>query len=288
MPKGNPLPSLCHGLTFGLFKRLERPRACPEVEFLIENAPGEMWGVVGESYTNWVYQQGFFAALMKCCAPQGSLRIVDFGCGHGKMAPVSMFFTHPAGEYLGIDIQESTIDFCRKKYSRLPGVKFHLSKDVNPFYPAQAQSGTSPNRACGQDWPVAPESVDVVIAISVFTHLKEAEAFGYADRIHTILKPGAVAILTFHILEEPRRKPVAMLNYSPRLARLLEFPTALPGRYNWFTSCPDLPESGIAVNSAALNSLIQGKFRMESLVKGSATGGIGPLPQDVVVLRKLS
>jgi hypothetical protein len=36
-----------------------------------------------------------------------------------------------------------------------------------------------------------------------------------------------------------------------------------------------------------LNSLIQGKFNIELMMRGSATGGSDPLSQDVVVLRKL-
>lgn len=91
-----------------VFKPKDKEMSCPETEYLVDNAPDEMWGVIGESHTNWVYQQGFFAALLKCFAPNTpSLKIVDFGCGHGKLAPVRVFFTHPDSEYLGIDIDKS-------------------------------------------------------------------------------------------------------------------------------------------------------------------------------------
>jgi hypothetical protein len=69
---------------------------------------------------------------------------------------------------------------------------------------------------------------------------------------------------------------------------LFKFPTALPTSYNWFTNNPALPESGIAINMAGLNSLMQGKFKVELIMRGSTTGGNDPLPQDVVVLRKLT
>jgi hypothetical protein len=39
---------------------------------------------------------------------------------------------------------------------------------------------------------------------------------------------------------------------------------------------------------AGLNSLMQGKFKVELIMRGSATGGNDPLPQDVVVLRKFT
>jgi len=119
-----------------LWRKLDKMKAWPDVEFFIDNAPTNIWGGVGgDSYTGWIYQQGFFAALIKCFTTNKSLTIFDFGCGYGKMAPISTFFTHPNGKYIGVDVIKSCIDFCKRKYSRLPRVEFHLSKDFNPAYP---------------------------------------------------------------------------------------------------------------------------------------------------------
>jgi SAM-dependent methyltransferase len=268
-------------------KRVEKARAWPEAEFFIENVPDEIWGEVGDNCVNWVYQQGFFAALVRCFDRNESLKIIDFGCGHGKLAPISVFFTHPNGEYLGIDIQESYINYCRRKYARLPRVKFHVSKDYNPLYSSEQRGAVARSRSYGEDWPVTANSIDVVIAVSVFTHLQEADAFGYVNKIYTVLSPGALAMLTCHIVEEPRKQPGFIFNYNPFLASLFKFTTPLPTSNNWFTSNPALPESGIAINMTGLNSLIQGKFKIELIMRGSATGGKDPFPQDVVILRKL-
>jgi len=169
----------------------------------------------------------------------------------------------------------------------LPRVKFHVSKDYNPLYSPERHIAVLGSRSYGEDWPVTANSVDVVIAVSVFTHLQEADAFGYVKKIYTVLKPNAQAILTCHIVEEPRRQPGFIFNYNPFLASLFKFSTPLPPSNNWFTSNPALPESGIAINMAGLNSLIQGKFEVELIIRGSATGGRDPFPQDVVVLKKL-
>ena len=278
----------CYAFGCKILKRVEKARAWPEAEFFIENVPDEIWGEVGDNYANWVYQQGFFAALIKCFNQNESSKIIDFGCGHGKLAPVSVFFTHPEGEYLGIDINESYINYCRRKYSKLPRVRFCVSKDYNPLYAPQQKSVVTEIRSYGEDWNITPDSIDIVMALSVFTHLQESDALGYANRIHIILKPNALAILTCHIVEEPRRQPGFIFNYNPFLVSLFRFATPLPTSYNWFTSNPALPESGIAMNMTGLNSLIQGKFKIELIVRGSATGGSDPFPQDVVVLRKLT
>ncbi|HXZ94580.1 MAG TPA: class I SAM-dependent methyltransferase [Dehalococcoidia bacterium] len=267
---------------------MEKARAWPEAEFFIDNVPDEIWGEVGDNCVNWVYQQGFFAALIKCFSQNESLKIIDFGCGHGKLAPISVFFTHPQGEYLGVDINGSYINYCNRKYAQLPRVKFHVSNDYNPLYSPKQQSAGAGSRAYGEDWPVAADSVDVLIAVSIFTHLQETDAFGYVNKIYTILKPNALAMLTCHIVEEPRKQPGFIFNYNPFLVSLFRFATPLPTSNNWFTSNPALPESGIAINMAGLNSLIQGKFKIELIMRGSATGGQDPFPQDVVVLRKLT
>jgi hypothetical protein len=89
-------------------------------------------------------------------------------------------------------------------------------------------------------------------------------------------------------VEEPRKQPGFIFNYNPFLASLFKFTTPLPTSNNWFTSNPALPESGVAVNMTGLNSLVKGKFKIELIVRGSATGGRDPFPQDVVVLRKLT
>ena len=118
-----------------LWRKLDKVAAWPDVEFFIDNAPINIWGGVGgDSYTGWIYQQGFFAALIKCFATNESLRIFDFGCGYGKMAPIAVFFTHPNGKYIGVDTLKNCIDLCKRKYSQLSRVEFYLSKDFNPVY----------------------------------------------------------------------------------------------------------------------------------------------------------
>jgi 2-polyprenyl-3-methyl-5-hydroxy-6-metoxy-1,4-benzoquinol methylase len=156
-------------------------------------------------------------------------------------------FTHPSGEYLGIDINKSYINYCRQKYAQVPRVKFHVSQDYNPLYSPEQKGTMAGGRSYGEDWPVGASSIDVVIAVSVFTHLQEADAFGYVDKIYTILKPDALAMLTCHIVEEPRKQPGFIFNYDPFLVSLFKFATPLPPSNNWFTCNPALPESGFSL-----------------------------------------
>jgi len=270
-----------------LWRKLDKDKAWPDVEFFIDNTPIKIWGGVGgDSYTGWIYQQGFFAALIKCYAPHESLRIFDFGCGYGKVAPISVFFTHPDGKYIGVDLRQDCIDFCKYQYSHLPRVEFALTKGFNACYSEQKQTSTDKNVSYKQDWPVTDQFIDIVTAISVFTHLQEKDALDYMNKIYDILKPNGLAILTFHIVEEPRKQPTFISPEKPHLVDVFDFHTPLPTTYNWFTSNPKRPEDAIAVNMKGLSSLMQGKFKMEFLIKGSTTGGHDPFFQDIVILRK--
>jgi SAM-dependent methyltransferase len=268
------------------FKRYDREQAWPDAEFFIENVPPKIFGGVGgDSYTGWIYQQGFFAGLIRSHLPGRSLRIIDFGCGFGKLAPVSTFFTHPDGVYIGIDIRSDCIEACERQYAHLPRVEFHKSEDYNSMY-SEERSDELRRSTPQHDWPAKPGSIDLVTAISVFTHLQEEQALHYFRQIHGVLKPNGVAMLTFHIVEEPRKAPKFSSANKPHLLDLFDFRTALPPSQNFFTSRPLVPEDAIAVNDAGLKSLIGDRFDLVSIIRGSTTGGEDPFFQDIVILRK--
>lgn len=102
-------------------------------------------------------------------------RVVDFGCGCGRTL---LWF----GKYLenaklyGTDIDGEAIDWCRKNFEF---AKF----DVNDRKP-----------------PLRYEDnfFDLLIAVSVFTHINEEDQFSWLEEIKRILKPGGMALLSIH------------------------------------------------------------------------------------------
>ena len=281
-----PVQRVFHSSVNETFRAYDRELAWPDAEFFIDQAPVKIWGGVGgDSYTGWIYQQGFFGALIRSHVAGSSLNIVDFGCGYGKLAPVSTFFTKPNGSYLGIDIRQDCIDFCSRHYAALPRVRFQRSADYNSMY-SEERSLDLERSTTEHDWSVEPASIDLVTSVSVFTHLQERQALHYMRQIHQILKPGGTAILTFHIVDEPRKQPKFRSTSKPHLVDLMDFHTALPPSNNFFTSSPAVPEDAIALNEAGLQTLIDGQFALVTILRGSTTGGEDPFFQDVVILRK--
>jgi glycosyltransferase involved in cell wall biosynthesis/SAM-dependent methyltransferase len=99
--------------------------------------------------------------------------ILDFGCGCGRLA--RLFKGHP-GEVHGCDIDPRHVQWVRG----------HL-----PFVTAVA---TQPN----QPLPYADDSFELVIAISVFTHLTEASQDLMLAELRRIARPGGTLLLTTH------------------------------------------------------------------------------------------
>lgn len=121
-------------------------------------------------------------------------RVVDIGCGLGRMAyPISQIIS-PPGSYFGFDPMPDAVDWCRNQFKDYPHFTFcevDLFNDLYNRKGAQAQEFT---------FPLAHSSADVILAISVFTHLLPEETVRYLAEIKRILAPGGHAFVTFFLL----------------------------------------------------------------------------------------
>ena len=126
----------------------------------------------------------------------------------------------------------------------------------------------------GIDWPIKERSQDLVIAMSVFTHLQELDAIRYLNKIHAVLADDGRAILSFHLVRD-------FTSASP--THNITQPLT-PG---WFTSHPACPELAVGLIREALAKLLGGKLQVLKHIEGSITGGRHPSLQDIFVLQKI-
>jgi len=182
-------------------------------------------------------------------------RILDWGCGCGRV------FSHlPAGlldRLTGIDIDGDNVGWCQATY---PDARF-LAVPLQP--PTTLEDGC----------------FDVVFAISVLTHLREADAEAWIRELQRITRPGAAVLVT--ILGE-----TAWLNSAIPLENYGRYRTrgfAIDGKNN------DLDDSDTDA-SGYYNAFISRRFVYERFgvyfqVLDVIAGGIGN-HQDLVVLRR--
>lgn len=99
---------------------------------------------------------------------------LDFGCGCGRVARW-MQGARPVVGLTGVDVDAAQVRWAQR---HLPG-EFAVMRPSPPL-------------------GFAPESFDVVYAISIFTHLDEREQFAWLGEFLRILRPGGLLIATTH------------------------------------------------------------------------------------------
>jgi len=117
-------------------------------------------------------------------------RVLDFGCGIGKLA---IPLTERAVEYAGIDVRPDCIAFCRKAFAPWPQFSFDSVPVRNAFYSPRAP--VSPEELA---LPYADRAFDAAVAISVFTHLEtEAVCLRSLQELRRVLRDGGLLFCTW-------------------------------------------------------------------------------------------
>lgn len=115
-------------------------------------------------------------------APGGG-RWLDFGCGCGRVARALLAFTE-LDELVGVDPDERGVAWCA---ARLDG-RFLVSPTRPPL-------------------PFGDDIFDVVVAVSVFTHLDEEPQLVWLRELRRVLCPGGVLLVSTHSPELTYMRP---------------------------------------------------------------------------------
>src|SRR5262249_41320835 len=102
-------------------------------------------------------------------------RIIDLGCGSGRLSTALGGRFATSIDYLGIDIVQSMLDYAAAKAP--PTYRFVLHRDLSI--------------------PAPNETADFVVAFSVFTHLRTSETLAYLADAKRVLRPGGAVVFSF-------------------------------------------------------------------------------------------
>ena len=102
--------------------------------------------------------------------------ILDWGCGPARITRHLPELCGPESKIYGTDYNPKTIRWCSEN---IKDVSFQIN-------------GTAP--------PLLYEknTFDIIIGISIFTHLSEANHDTWVSELHRVMKPGGVAFITTH------------------------------------------------------------------------------------------
>jgi SAM-dependent methyltransferase len=198
-------------------------------------------------------------------------RVLDVGCGIGRMARPLAGYLSARGSYDGFDINAEGIAWCRRRYRAHGNFRFVVADLHNRRYnPGGTQS------ADAFDFPYADATFDFALATSVFTHLLEAEAERYVAETARVLAPGGRLFATWFLLDDDSRPAIAagraalpFLDADQRVAVVSD----------------EVPEEAIAFDRAWLtDTLTRHGLQLSAVHEGSWRGDeAGTSFQDIVV-----
>jgi SAM-dependent methyltransferase len=203
----------------------------------------------------------------------GADRILDIGCGPGRLAIAIGERFRWRNRYLGFDIRAVDIEFCQREIARAHRRFGFVHADVaNALY-----NPTGRILPVAYQFPTAAGSIDFAFATSVFTHMRTPEMLHYLAEVFRCLAPGGRLLASFFCL----RDDVGPSIRPPRF----RFDT--PVDEHCWTSHPHLPEEAIAFRLDFLRDAFRSSNFVEVQFKPGAWPGIdGRHSQDYLVARR--
>ncbi len=147
----------------------------------------------------------FFGYFKDLCGLQPEDRVLDVGCGIGRMARPLTGYLRGAGSYDGFDIVPEGIKWCARNITkRYPGFRFQLADVHNAAYHPQGRYPAADFR-----FPYPDRSFDFVFLVSVFTHMLPPDLTNYLGEVARVLAPGKTCFVTYFLLNDESRRCLA-------------------------------------------------------------------------------
>ena len=205
--------------------------------------------VAGTADADWFLRSGKAAydAIAAHVPLDEAHDVLDFGCGCGR---VLRYWEGHAGTISGSDRDAGAVEWCR---GNLPFARLDRNDLAPPL-------------------PHADSSLDLVYALSVFTHLTEELQTAWRDELRRVLRPGGRLLLTTHGRSYvPRLEPDERMRFEGG---------ELVVRWG------DLPGSNLCSAYHPERYLRETLARGFDLVTVEPEGARGNPTQDLVVLRR--
>jgi SAM-dependent methyltransferase len=128
-------------------------------------------------------------------------RILDIGCGLGRLAYPLRHYLSERGSYIGFDIVKWQIDWCQNTLGALDPRFSFIHRDVYHALYNAGGTGAITDLAL----PIEPHSVDMLIMTSVLTHLNANAIEAYMARIAGWLRQGGHYFTTAYLIGDHNR-----------------------------------------------------------------------------------
>ena len=143
-----------------------------------------------------------FGLLLDQTGLQPHERVLDVGCGTGRIAVPLTAHLDERGSYEGFDNSGERIDWCNERIAPLhPNFRFQA---VDVFSSLYHRTGSIKPEEFS--FPYPDDDFDVVFLFSVFTHIRGAGVERYLREIARVLRPGGRSMITWFLLNDESKR----------------------------------------------------------------------------------
>jgi ubiquinone/menaquinone biosynthesis C-methylase UbiE len=241
------------------------------VEPALPEPPPEHIAAIGGSFLGVTLEM--LDHFIECGRLEPTERVLDVGCGVGRIAYGFAYYLNANGRYDGFDVMPTLVEWATAHIAAARP-NFHF-QHVNIFNRMYNSGGVL--RADTFTFPYPDASFDFVTLISVFTHLPSTEVRHYLGEIARVLAPGGRVVATAFVLDDEVRALIK--------AGRSTLPLVHPYRGGYVSDLA-LPEAAVGYDEPVLRRWIEESgLRVASLFPGSWCGRARGLSyQDLFVL----
>ena len=149
--------------------------------------------------------------------------VLELGCGCGRNAISLANFLNANGSYAGQDVDAEMINWCTENL-RYNNFNFYFADIFSKVYNPAGKPVDS------YQFPVEQESISLVFAVSLFSHLLYKDFYHYIKQCSRILKPGGYHHMTLFIMDFVEKRSSDRWTFSHKLEKCyvenLKFPEA--------------------------------------------------------------
>ena len=148
---------------------------------------------VGEEFLNYFIELGGLKPNEK---------VLDVGCGIGRIAVALTRYLDNRGSYEGFDVLAEGIRWSTRNITpKFPNFHFQFVDTYNKRYNPKGKF-----RANQFTFPYENDSFDFIFLNSVFTHMLPVDMENYLSEIFRVLKTGGRCLITFFLLNYESKK----------------------------------------------------------------------------------